>query len=289
MSQEKRRIKRKVRNSYVVSTTSIALVVFMLGCIGYVILNSLAATGRMKERFVLTVMLERDAPVEQVGRELEADQVVGDVQFIPREQAAADFANFINKDFNAFLDDNPLPDSYEVRLKAEYYDKESVEAFEKRVMAMEGVDEVVYQRGVLDQIGKNLGKFNLVLMVFGAMLLFISLVLLNNTIKVTVFSKRYMISTMKLVGATHRFIIRPFVWTALLQGLIAGVVAGAMLLGMVAGLSEGLPELTVIRDNTSLAVIIGAMIAGGVVISLTFTIFAVRKFLRMHINNIHLY
>lgn len=289
MSQEKKRIRRKVRNSYIVSTTSIALVVFMLGSIGYVILNSLAATGRLKERFAVTLMLEPGASAAKVDSLLQADKSVREVVFIPKEQAAADFAKFMNVDFNTLLEANPLPDSYEVRFGAVYYHKDSVALFEQRAGAWDGVGEVVYQRNVLEQMGQSLGKLNMVLMVFGAMLFFISMVLLNNTIRVMIFSKRYMISTMKLVGATPGFIMRPFVWRSALQGLIAGSIAALMFAALMAGMKEGVPELTLITDNKALAVILGAMIVGGIVISLVFTIFAVSKFLRMHVKNIHLY
>ncbi|MDR0509881.1 MAG: permease-like cell division protein FtsX [Rikenellaceae bacterium] len=290
MAQESnRRIRRRVRSSYLVSTVSIALVVFMMGSVGYLALNGLAATGRLQERFTLTVMLAPGAGVETVGKALKADPSVRELLFVPREQAAADYRNFMNRDFISFLDENPLPDSYDVKLNPGHYDKASVEEFEHRAMAMEGVGEVVYQRGVLDQMGRSFNKFNIVLTAFAAMLLLISLVLLNNTIKATIFAKRYTVSTMKLVGATNGFIRRPFLLSAMLQGVVAGVVAGAMFVGLVAGVEEGLPEIAIIRGEMPLAAITGAIILSAILISLIFTSFAVSKFLRMHINNIHLY
>jgi len=289
MTQESRRLGRKVRNSYLVSTVSIALVLFLLGAMSYVIINAMAATGRLRESFSVTLMLKKGADVTGTGRLLKADPAVKSAVLVTREQAAEEFRAFMKRDFVTFLGENPLPDSYDIKLNGAYYAKDSVNKFERRVMAWAGSDELVYQRAVLEQAGKNLNKFNMVMLVFGAMLFFICIVLLNNTIKVTVFAKRYTISTMKLVGATPWFIMRPILLRALLQGLVAGVVSCAMFYGMVAGLTEGMPEINFATGNLLTMVIMAAMAVAGIVISVLFTTFAVSKFLRMHTNNIHLY
>jgi len=278
-----------VRGSYLVSTVSITLVLFLLGTMSYVIFNALAATGRLKESFSMTLMLKDGADAAKIGKLLNADRAVKSATLVPREQAAADFRSFMDKDFVAFLGENPLPDSYDIRLNGAWYAKDSVDRFEKRVMAWEGSDELVYQRSVLEQAGKNLGKFNMVMLVFGAMLFFICIVLLNNTIRVAVFAKRHSISTMKLVGATPWFITRPLVGRAALQGLIAGAISCAMFYGMVAGLTDGLPEINFVAGGRLPVAIMAAMVVAGVAISVIFTTFAVLKFLRMHTNNIHLY
>lgn len=125
----------------------------------------------------------------------------------------------------------------------------------RRCLQWEGVAEVVYQRGVLEQIGQNINKFNMILLLFGGTLLIIALILLNNTIRVTIFSKRYIINTMKLVGATKWFIMRPFLSRSILQGIYAGLIAWAMLIVMMMGLHEGLPEIKFVSDDNYLALI----------------------------------
>ena len=124
---------------------------------------------------------------------------------------------------------------------------------------------------------------------FGGALLIISLILLNNTIRVTIFSKRYLIHTMKLVGATRWFITKPFLGGSILQGIYAGLISWAMLAVMIAGLHEGLPEVKFVSDQLQLLFIFGAMMVGGILISLVFTAFAVRKFLRMRTDKLYLY
>ena len=279
-----RKIKRKVRNAYIISTVSIALVLFLLGAVGYLILGALNASNRLKENVSVFVMLKDGIPEETsaaVKRQLETNPAIREVKFIPKDQAAADFQAYLGSDFVEFLQTNPLPDSYEVKLDGRSAETGALSALEKQVMSWDGVDEVVYQRNVIEQVTSNINKFNLVLLLFGGALLIISLILLNNTIRVTIFSKRYLIHTMKLVGATRWFITKPFLGGSILQGIYAGLISWAMLAVMIAGLHEGLPEVKFVSDQLQLLFIFGAMMVGGILISLVFTAFAVRKFLRM--------
>ena len=194
-----RKIKRKVRNAYIISTVSIALVLFLLGAVGYLILGALNASNRLKENVSVFVMLKDGIPEETsaaVKRQLETNPAIREVKFIPKDQAAADFQAYLGSDFVEFLQTNPLPDSYEVKLDGRSAETGALSALEKQVMSWDGVDEVVYQRNVIEQVTSNINKFNLVLLLFGGALLIISLILLNNTIRVTIFSKRYLIHTM---------------------------------------------------------------------------------------------
>lgn len=287
-----KRIKRKVRNAYVVSTVSIALVLFLLGAVGYLILGALGATQRLKENVTVYVMLEEGVSAEDslaLKTRLEGHEAVWSARYISKAEAAAEFRTYLGDDFVEFLEHNPLPASYELRLSARSSDRETLSALERQVASWNGVDEVVYQRSVVEQITSNINKFNLILLLFGATLLFISLILLNNTIRVTVYSKRYIIQTMKLVGATRWFIMRPFLAGSVLQGVYAGLIAWGMLSVMIVGLNEGLPEVRFVTERMYILAIYGAQMVGGVFISLVFTGFAVRKFLRMHTHKAFLY
>ena len=291
-ADENKKIRRKVRNAYIISTISIALVLFLLGTVSYLIFGALNASDQLKESMTINVMLKDSLPQEEVNliqKKLYAHVNVKEVKFVSKEQAADDFKAYIGDDFVEFLQQNPLPDSFEITLNADASDKDVISAMENEIMTWQGIDEVVYQRNVVDQITSNLNKFNLVLLVFGGALLFISLILLNNTIRVTIFSRRYIINTMNLVGATRGFIMRPFLLNSLLHGLYAGLIASAMLVLMIAGLNEGLPEISFVRNNLQLLIIFAGMIVGGMLISLLFTTFAVSKFIRMNSGNIYIY
>ncbi len=289
---DNRRLKRKVRNSYIISTISIALVLFLLGSVGYLIMNALRATERMQENMTIYVMLSGDASEDTlngIGERMRAMEEVRDVVFVSKEAAAEDFKQYVGGDFEEFLEFNPLPDSYEVRLKAEHSSRESVAQLEKMALAWEGVDEVVYQKSVVEQIGNNIRSFNLVLMLFGGTLLVISLILLNNTIRVSIFSKRYLINTMKLVGASKGFIMRPFLWDSVRQGIFAGLIATLLFLAMIVGLNRRIPDVVMMAGNMPVMIIVGIMMVGGVLISLIFTTFALNKFINMNTARIHLY
>ena len=290
--QENKRLKRKVRNSYFISTVSISLVLFLLGSVGYLIMNALNATEQMQESMTIYVMLDTDISTDDanaVGTRLHAMEEVRDAVFVSKEAAAEDFKHYVGGDFEEFLEYNPLPDSWEVRMKSDYSTREAVEKFEKSALGWQGVDEVVYQKNVVEQIGSNIRSFNLVLLLFGGTLLFISLILLNNTIRVSIFSKRYLINTMKLVGASKGFIMRPFLWDSFKQGLVSGLIATALFIAMIAGLNRKLPDVMMLAGDMPILIIVGAMMAGGVVISLLFTTFALNKFINMNTARIHLY
>lgn len=285
-------LRRKVRNSYIISTISIALVLFLLGSVGYLIFNAVRATDLMKENVAIHLMIKQgtsDERIAEIGRELGAHEAVKEVTFVPKAVAAENFKKQIGSDFVEFLAFNPLPDAYEVKLHAQYSDKDYVRKFEKEAASWNGIEEVVYQRAVVEQIGSNINKFNLVLLLFGGALLVIALILLNNTIRLTIYSKRYLINTMKLVGASKWFIMKPFLLRSILHGVYAWLIAAAMFLALVAGLGEGLPEVTFLAESRPVYYVLCGMLLLGILISALFTLFAVNKFVRMNTTKINLY
>ena len=285
-------LRRKVRNSYIISTISIALVLFLLGSVGYLIFNAVRATDLMKENVAIHLMIKQgtsDERIAEIGRELGAHEAVKEVTFVPKAVAAENFKEQIGSDFVEFLAFNPLPDAYEVKLHAQYSDKDYVRKFEKEAASWNGIEEVVYQRAVVEQIGSNINKFNLVLLLFGGALLVIALILLNNTIRLTIYSKRYLINSMKLVGASKWFIMKPFLLRSILHGVYAWLIAAAMFLALVAGLGEGLPEVTFLAESRPVYYVLCGMLLLGILISALFTLFAVNKFVRMNTTKINLY
>lgn len=296
MTDENKKIKRRIRSAYAVSTVSIALVLFLLGAVAYLTLGALNAADRLRANVAFFVMLKdglTDEQTQQVGRRLTALPGVRGVEFTSRDQAAEEYMDFSKEgtpdNFMDLLEENPLPDSYVVNLRSTASVKDSIAALEKQIAPWTEVREVVYQHRVVEQIGTNINKFMIVLFFFGLTLLVISLILLNNTIRLTILSKRFIIKTMKLVGATRGFIMRPFLWNGVLQGIYAALIATIMLLLLIVGLSEGLPDVSFVTGNVQILVICGALLVGGVLISLLFTTFAVRRFIRMNSNRIQIY
>lgn len=284
--------RRKVQGSYAISTVSIALVLFLVAAVGYIIWNLSKATDNIKERMTLYVMMDpsaSDALTEEVGFKLESMEGVRQVKFISKSDAAADFRNYAGGDFEKFLDYNPLPASFEVKIAASESPRELVAAIDESVSGWKGVDEVLYQQGMVESMDANLGKFKLLLLLFGGVLLFISLILLQNTIRMSVFSRRELISTMKLVGATRGFIKRPFLKDAFWMGLAASTIASLMFWVMLVALSEGMPYVVLFSGGNVMAIIFGGIYAGGILISLLFSSMVLNRFIGMNSAKIHIY
>ena len=288
--KDDKRLKRKVRNSYIVSTVSITLVLFLLGSVGYLMVAAMKVADTLQESIAVTVELENGLSDEQkdaVNRQLTAEDLVATIAYVGKEEKIedAEFRKMFASEFEEILDENPLLDSFELTLTAASADKELLDGFSK----IAGVERVSYPALMAERLHATVGKIRLVLVLFGGALLVISLILLGNTIRLAIFSKRYLINTMKLVGATKWFIMKPFLGSSITQGILAGLGASLLFGLSVYGLNEAVPELLTIAEAGKVAIILGAMIAGGIVISGLFTILALNKFINMKSNKIYLY
>ena len=289
--KDDKRLKRKVRNSYIVSTVSIMLVLFLLGSVGYLMVAAMKVAQTLQESIAVTVELQNgitDQQRETINKRLSAEELVATVAYVTKADDA-EFRKMFESEFEEILDENPLLDSFELTLTAESADKELLDGFIASVSGIAGVERVSYPALMAERLHATVGKIRLVLLLFGGALLIISLILLSNTIRLAIFSKRYLINTMKLVGATKWFIMKPFLGSSITQGILAGLGASLLFGLSVFGLNEAVPELTTIAESGKIAVILGAMIAGGVVISGLFTVAALNKFVNMKSNKIYLY
>ncbi len=292
--KDDKRLKRKVRSSYAVSTLSIALVLFLMGAVGYLVYSLFGVTRNLQNSITATVELRQDVGEgarEGIRLQIAACDVVGDIEFLSRDEKIQDkeFQRIFGDDIDMLLESNPLLDSFEVQLLASSSDQKSLEDFILQCQKIEGVDGVYYPALLAEKVKTTLSTIQILMLIFGATLLFISLVLLSNTIRLAIFSKRYLINTMKLVGATRWFIMRPLIWSGIKSGAVAGVIAAALFIGSIYALDATLPELMTLSNMEILTIIVGAIIASGVIISLIFTIFAANKFVNMKSNKIYLY
>ena len=292
--KEDKRLKRKVRNSYIVSTASVALVLFLLGSVGYMMVTIMQVARSIQESVLVTV--ELDANIDDSGREyvnsvIASEDLVLSVSFLSKEDKSddPDFRSMFNNEFDGVLEENPFLDSYELQLSSQGAGKVSVDAFVERVERLKGVDRVSYPVAVAERLHSTIEKTHIVLIIFGSVLFIISLILLNNTIRLAIYSKRYVINTMKMVGATKWFIMRPFLGSSIKQGIFAGIAASLIFVSALYGFRQMIPEVASIADVVQIGIIIASMIGGGVFISLLFTIFSLNKFVNMSSSKIHLY
>jgi cell division transport system permease protein len=294
MSMSKK-LGRKVMRSYIISTVSISLVLFMLGAVAYVTLSALSAAQKLRESVVVSVEVANDISEESrhaLEMMLGDRTVCAGYEYLRKEDKISDeaFRSQFEVDLDLLLGENPLMDSYEVTIHTDYSTREGVEMVVDILRSMEGVEYIsVPPVDVVESMHNTITDVSIALLIFMAVLLFISLLLLSNTIRLAVYSKRYLINTMKLVGATKWYIMRPFLWDALKQGLVAGVVAAALLAGVVYGAESYAINGVEMLGHAAVGIIIGAIVALGVVITLLFSAFAVNKFVNMRSNKIYLY
>ena len=290
--RDDKRIKRKVRRSYIVSTISIALVLFLLGSVGYMLTAALGTAHSLRNSVTLSAELDSSLKSEQrtaIEQQITSMEGVTGVEFSAREEKIQDeeFRRMFASEIENILAENPLRDSYEVHIGA--LESDAIAEMADRLASIDGIVYVAYPASTIEQLHSTINKIIIGLMVFGGALLLISLILLNNTIRLAIFSRRYLINTLKLVGATKGYIMRPFLSTAAKQGLAAGLAASLLFGASLAALSGAMPEIVATSELVKVAITVGGMIVGGLLISLLFTTFAVNKFVNMKSNKIYLY
>ena len=294
-ASSEKRIRSKVRRSYLISTISIALVLFILGAVSYVTLSAISAAEGLRERVVVSVEIADDLDKEakrEILRQIKHREEIADVDYLSKDKKLDDeeFRRQFELDIQEILKDNPLRDSFEITLHKEAVNEELMQEFVGYLSTIKGVEYVsVPPIEIVGQMHSTLTTIILALLVFLGVLLVISLLLLNNTICLAIYSKRYLINTMKLVGATKWYIMRPFLRSALWQGVLSGVVAGVMVLGMFYGINYIMPSDVELLNEMAVVIIIGGLVLLGVLITVIFSAVAVNKFVNMKTNKIHLY
>jgi len=282
--------KRKLAGSSITTVVSLSLVLFMLGLLGIIILNTRKLADNVKENIGFQVILNdnaKEADVQHFTKTLDASEYVKSTEFITKEEAADRLKKDLGEDFINFLGYNPLLSSVNVHLKAEYTNVDSISWIEKDIMQSKLVKEVVYQKSLVTMINENVQKISLVILIFSGLLMVIALALINNTIRLSIYSKRFIIKTMQLVGATQSFIRRPFVIKGIKHGIYGAVIAIAMLIGVLYFAQKQMPELAELQDEKMLASLFGIVIVLGIIISWISTSLAVRKYLRLKSDDLY--
>lgn len=290
--QEEKIIGRRLKTSYVTTVASISLVLFVLGILGLTVLFAQRLSDHVKENIGFTVFIQDNAShsdITALQERLEAMDAVRGTEYISREKAAEDLMADLGEDFVEFLGYNPLSASIVVSLHAPYANPDSLEVFGQRVLNSRIVAEVDYQRDLVHLVNENVRKIGAGLAVFSALLLMIAFALINNTIRLSVFSKRFLIKSMQLIGATQGFIRKPFVIKGVMQGLVSSLVAIACLVAGLFALQRRMPGLDLFADPGMLALLFAIVVFLGMVISYISTFFAVRKYLKIKTDSLYYY
>ncbi len=273
-----------------ITIVSISLVLFILGLLALLIIDAQKITRDVKENADVEVFLyseAKDADVAKLQKMLDASDYVKSTAYISKDSAAKQLQSVDKEDFIGLLGYNPLPASINIHVKAEYANADSLAVIEKMLSHFPQVKEVVYQKSLIKMMNENLKKITFIMLGFSVLLLLVSLTLINNTIRLTVYSKRFLIKTMQLVGATQAFIRRPFMLKGIRDGLIAAVIALLMIFGVINMAQSQLPDLTEMNDVNSYFLLAGTVLFLGISISLLSTYFAMRRYLRLHSDDLH--
>ena len=273
-------IRRRLRNAYASSIISISLVLLLIGIAALLIVNARSVSDYFKENMQLSVILKPDVSDEDAlsyQKSVETLPFIKGTRLVTREEGAAELAGMLGDDFLSVFETSPVPVSLEITLQADYVAPDSVAFVRRTLSASDKVEEVEYQQSLVETLNANLAKISLVLGVFILLMLFISFVLINNTVRLGVFSRRFTVHTMQLVGATRRFIRKPFMNGALLQGLVSSVLALVALAGVLALLRRSFPQMFAVIELRSLLIVAGTVIVCGVAICLLSTYLVVNK------------
>jgi len=287
---ENKIMRRRLMNAYLSSVISISLVLLLVGVASMLLVNAKSVSDYFKENMQISVMMKQSVTDEaalEFRESLENERYIKSTVFVSKEQGQRELAEQLGEDFLDVFETAPIPVSIDVTLEADYVSSDSLEVVRAEISESSLVDEVVYQRSLVDALNANLSKISLILGIFIGLLLFISFVLINNTVRLNVFARRFTIHTMKLVGATRSFIRAPFLVQSAFQGLFASVIAIMALVVMMYFLRSGFAQLFEIFRLDLLLAVFGIVLVSGLAICLISTYFVVNKLVSLRKDELY--
>ena len=289
-SYEEKYQKRRLRNSYITSVISITLVLFLLGIQGVILIHAHKLSRYVLENIIVTAVLSdnaTEADITRLQRQLEFTPAVKNNVFISKDEAARLLTDELGEDFVAFIGHNPLSASIEIRLRAEYANPESIANLADQLLEINEIQEVFYQTNLVQLISDNVRRISFILLSISAVILFIAIALINNTIRLAVYSKRLLIKSMQLVGATQGFIRKPFIRRGIWQGIIGAFLSSVMLGVLVYYLQYYAPEIVSIQDISWFLMLFGGIFLVAIIFTWISSYLAVRRFLKMKNDLVH--
>ncbi len=282
--------RRRLRNSSITSIISISLVLFLIGILGILLLNAKKLADYVKENIGFTVFLKeniKEVDIIKLQKKLNATYYVKETEFISKDKAARILQDELGEDFIEFLGYNPLMASIDVKFYAKYANPDSITSIEKEITNFPEVKEIYYQESLIHLVNENVKKISLILLAFSGLMFFIALTLINNTIRLSIYSKRFIINTMLIVGATRRFIRRPFVYKGIIHGIYAAIISILLITGVLYMVQNEFSDIISFKDIEILGILFTFVIILGIFINWISTYFAVNKFLRLKTDDLY--
>jgi cell division transport system permease protein len=281
---------KKTKTIYISTVFGIAMVLLMIGLLGLILVHANNLSRYVKENIVLNIFMDDSAhetDVLQLQKQLDANVMVKQTQYVSKELAARNLQKDLGEDFVKFLGYNPLSQSLDIYLKADYANNAGIEKFKAELMKNKLVKEVKYQQSLVDQMNANLTSISLIILGFAGIFIVLSVALINNTIRLAIYSQRFLIKSMQLVGATKGFIRKPFILYGIWHGLLGALISVVILIGTLYLANKQIPDLVILQNYTEFGIVFLGIIALGIFISAFSTFLAVNKFLRLKIYDLY--
>ena len=282
--------KRRLISSYFSVVLSVFLVLFLLGILGLFVINSKKLSDDFKEEIAMTVFFNNesnDTIIKAFDSELQTAPFVKSFVYVTKEDAAKQHSDIIGEDFMTFLGENPLQNSFDIHLKADYIVNDSIAKIESRLRKNEMVSDIVYDKQLVNLVNDNIKKVSMWILIISGFLAFIAVLLINSSMRLSIYSNRFIIKTMQMVGATKSFIRKPFIWRSIKLGMIGAGLAILCLVGVLYYINETYPNLNILEEETMTAAILVGVLVVGIIITWLSTFFATQRFLNLRTDDLY--
>ncbi|MFY8214170.1 MAG: cell division protein FtsX [Flavobacterium sp.] len=282
--------KRRLISSYVSVVFSMFLVLFLLGLLGLFILNSKKLADDFKEEIAMTVFFKNEATdtvFTAFKNELKTSKFVKSSVYVTKEQAAKMHTDIIGEDFMTFLGANPLQNSFDIHLKADYINAENIRKIEDHFRSNEMVSDIVYDKQLVNLVNDNIKKVSLWILIISGFLALVAVVLINSSMRLSIYANRFIIKTMQMVGATKSFIRKPFIWRSVKLGLAGAICAVIALIGCLLYIDGNYPNLGILENPLSVGIVLLGVLALGIVITWLSTYFATQRYLNLRTDDLY--
>jgi cell division transport system permease protein len=254
------------------------------------VINSKKLSDDFKEEIVMTVFFKNEATDSTMiafGEELKVAKFVKSSDYVTKEQAAKMHTDIIGEDFMTFLGANPLQNSYDIHLKAAYIDTENIRKIESRFLANDMIADIVYDKQLVSLVNDNIKKVSMWILIISGILALIAVLLINSSMRLSIYSNRFIIKTMQMVGATKSFIRKPFIWRSIRLGVIGAILAIIALIGTLIYIDNTFPSLTILEDQLMVGLVLLGVLVVGVLITWVSTFFATQKYLNLRTDDLY--
>ncbi|MES2574584.1 MAG: permease-like cell division protein FtsX [Bacteroidota bacterium] len=282
--------KRRLISSYFSVVLSVFLVLFLLGILGFFIINSKKLADDFKEEIAMTVFFKNEANdtiLKAFGNELKTARFAKSFVYVTKEQAAKQHTDIIGEDFMTFLGENPLQNSYDIHLKADYVVRDSIAKIENRLRTNTMISDIVYDKQLVNLVNDNIKKVSMWILIISGFLTFIAVLLINSSLRLSIHSNRFIIKTMQMVGATKSFIRKPFLIRSVRLGMIGAGLAIVALIGVLIYLETNFPGLGILEDKILVGLVLLMVFGAGVLITWVSTYFATQRFLNLRTDDLY--